>query len=689
MNHLYRRLAVAVALCAVACFAADPIAAQNVGNPLNSVSEIGVDPSITPGDDFFAYANGDWLKNTPIPAGLQRWTARNDIDALTHRQVAELIKDSSAAPAGSVARKVADFRSAFLNEVAIEARGLAPVAPLLDHIGAARDKAALSRLLGEGVQADVDPLNFGVFSSSSPLGLSVEPGIGGEKTYVAFLLQGGLGLPGLEDYASPEPAMQALRAAYKDYIGRVLGLAGFDRSAQRADAVMALEAALAQTQATGDAAESDHNAGNLWSRDDFAREAPGMDWPAFFAAAGLARQQDFVAWQPTAVRGVASLVASQPLEAWQDYLRFHLLDRYADVLPRGIAEPALAFHGLVENGEAAPPLPREQRALAAIQSNLGDALGQMYAERYFPPAQKARLQAIVANVEAALCRRVEAVTWMSPSTKAIALGKLQTLYVGLGYPEKYPDYSQLAVDPADAFGNQRRSTERTYRRAVAQLGQPVDMTEWWMTPQTVGAILVFQQNALEFPAALLQAPKFDPAASDATVYGAIGAIIGHESSHFVDPLGAEYEAGGRKRRWWSDEDAKQFRAASEPLVKQFSSYHPFPGVAIDGNLTSSENIADLAGLTAAFEAYRLTLGSRASDREFVRRKDREFFIAFARSWRSKSTEKALRKQAATSDHAPETYRVATVRNLDAWYDAFDVQPGQRLYLEPSARVRVW
>jgi predicted metalloendopeptidase len=215
------------------------------------------------------------------------------------------------------------------------------------------------------------------------------------------------------------------------------------------------------------------------------------------------------------------------------------------------------------------------------------------------------------------------------------------------------------------------------------------MKDWWMTPQTVGAILVFQQNALEFPAALLQPPKFDPMASDAEVYGSIGAIIGHESSHFVDPLGADYEAGGSKRRWWTEEDSKQFQAASEPLVRQFSAYHPFPDLAINGNLTSSENIADLAGLSASFQAYRLSLGDKASDKAFVRAQDRAFFIAFARSWRSKQTEKALRKQAATNDHAPETYRISTVRNIDAWYEAFDVKPVDRLYLEPGARVKVW
>ena len=640
-----------------------------------------------PGDDFFAYANGTWLKATEIPAGRARVTARTELDELTRAQVAKLLDDAVTAPVGSTARKVADFRSAYLNEAAIEARGLAPLKPMLDRIDGATDRAALTRLLGEWMRADVDPLNWGVYRSSSLLGLSVEHGNNGEKTYLAFLLQGGLGLPDRENYLGTEPGLQALRTAYQEYIGHMLALAGFERAAQRAGAVLALETAIAQTQATREATAVDRNADNLWTRADFVQQASGMDWSEFFAAAGLAKQQTFVVWQPTAVKGVAALVAAQPLEAWQDYLRFQVLDRYADVLPRAFAEPALALHGAA-NGQPGPS-PRPPRALAATQSALSDALGQMYAERYFPAKSKARVQAIAANVLAALRQRVEAVTWMSPDSRKLALAKLQTLYVGVGYPEKWQDYAELTVDPNDALGNLQRVADRNYRQALARLGQPADMHEWWMAPQTVGAILVFQQNALDFPAALLQAPKFDPSASDAATYGAIGAIIGHESTHFIDPLGAEYEIDGRNRRWWTAEDTVQFQTASDPLVKQFSDYRPFPDLAINGKLTLSENIADLGGLAAAFDAYRLSLGSRTADKEYVRQQDREFFIAFARSWRSKSREAALRSQAATSDHAPETYRISTVRNLDAWYDAFEVQPGQRLYLDPKARVRIW
>jgi len=650
--------------------------------PANSV-----DASVKPGDDFFAYANGGWLKSTEIPAGRERWGARDEINELTRQRVAQVLEDAKAAPRGSTALKVADFRGAYLNEVAIEAMGIVPIKPQLDDIERVQDKAALTRLLGSGMRADVDPLNFGVYNSSHLLGLSVERSIHGEKNYVAFLLQGGLGLPDREQYVSGEPQMQALRGRYKAYIAHVLALAGFDRADQRAETVMALETLIAQSHATAEASGSDHNADNLWTRADFAREAPGMDWSDFFAAAGLAKQESFVAWQPTAVKGVAALVASQPLETWKNYLRFSVIDGLADVLPRGFREEALAMHGAAEKIQGQQSS-RTERALDATQLAMGEAVGKMYAERYFPAEQKARVRAIVANVTAAFIRRVDMATWMSPDTRAIALAKLKGLYVGIGYPDKWQDYSDLVVEPQDPAGNIRRAAERTYRRAVARIGHPIDRTEWFIAPQMAGAILVFEENLYDFSAALLQPPKFDPNASEAAAYGAIGAIIGHDVTHFVDALGAQYDLEGRARRWWTPEDSARFQALADPLVNQFSDYHPFPDLSINGKLTQTENIADLGGLTAAFDAYRRTLGAKATDKDFVRQHDREFFIWFAQSWRARIGESGMRKQAG-SDHAPENYRVSTVRNLDAWYDAFDVRPGQRLYVEPRMRVHIW
>jgi predicted metalloendopeptidase len=639
-----------------------------------------VDPTIKPGDDFFAYANGAWLKAAVIPAGRDRWSVRDEIAERTRRQIDTILDDARTAVPGSPARKVADFRAAFLNQAAIDRKGIASIAPSLAQIDSVTDKLALTRLLGATMHADVDPLNLGIYTSRSVLGLSVEHSIHGEKTYGAFLIQGGLGLGDRELYVNREATNTILRSRYLQYIARLFTLAGFDDALARAESVLALESDIAESHATKEASAVDRNADNQWSRDDFSRKAPGMDWNAFFEAAGLGSQHVVVAWQPTALKGVAALVASRPLAMWKDYLRFHVLDEYADVLPRAFGEAAAAMHGDART--------RDQRALAITQTAMAEAIGQLYAVRYFSPAQKARIAAIVSNVAAAFRAHVARATWLSHTSRKIALAKLDNLYVGIGYLDTWDDFSDLRIDASDALGNAQRVADRNYRRALARLTKPIDTREWVMTPQTAGAVLVFQQNAYTFSAALLQPPKYDSTASDAATYGAIGAIIGHDMSHFVDALGAEYEPDGRMNRWWTHGDSVKFEAAAEPIVRQFSAYQPLPGLGVNGRLTRMENVADLAGLTAAFEAYRASLGSTAADKNYVRGADREFFIAFAQAFRTRMNESAMRAQLAT-DHAPEKYRMNTVRNLDAWYEAFDVAPGQRLYLEPRARAHVW
>jgi putative endopeptidase len=673
-------------------FSAAEIEAQAQRDRAASKLESTVDTTIKPGDDFFSYANGAWLSATVIPAGRDRWTVRDEINERTRLQIAAILEDARTSRPGSLARKVADFRSAYMNESAIENRGTTPLAPMLARIDRVGHKLALTRLLGSTMRADADPLNLGVYTSSSVLGLSVEHSIHGEKSYTAFLVQGGLGLGDRDQYLSTEPHGLEQRARYRKYIARMLTLAGFDHADQRADSVLALETAIAQTQATSQASAVDRNADNQWSRADFAREAPGMDWDAFFEAAGLGKAEVVVAWQPSAVKGVAALVASRPLESWKDYLRFHVIDEYADVLPGAFAEAAADIRGDRRT--------RDERAFAITQSATAGAIGDLYAKRYFSSAQKARVRDVIANVTAAFREHVARASWLSPASRQIALAKIDALYVGIGYPEsgigngesgianQETDWSSLRVDSTDALGNIQRIAERSYRQALARFGKPYDRHEWIMPPQTVGALLVFQQNAYTFSAALLQPPKYDSTASDAATYGAIGAIIGHDMSHFVDVLGADYEPDGRMRRWWTADDSSKFEAAAAPLVRQFSDYEPLPGVHVNGRLTRTENVADLAGLTAAFEAYRTSLGAKVADHDYVRRADREFFIAFAQAFGVKMNEVAMRAQLAT-DHAPEMYRFNTVRNLDAWYEAFDVVPGQRLYVEPRARVHVW
>jgi len=648
--------------------------------PASSPLEGFVDPAVAPGDDFFAYANGAWLKAATIPAGRHRWTVRDDISARTRRQVTAILDAAGTAGPGSLGRTVADFRAAFLNQTAIDRTGLAALAPLLARIDQIGDPLALTRFLASTMRADVDPLDTGVYASSSVLGLAVSHSIHGETGYTAFLVQGGLTLGDRDAYLKTEVEAVERRQRYRRGIARLLTLAGFDRVERRAESVLALETALARTHATLAASSVDRNADHRWSRADFARHAPGLDWHAFFESAGLGSQPIVVAWQPGAVTGVAALVASTPIEVWKDYLRVRLIDAHADALPQAFADTSADLRGDRRS--------REQRALAVTESALSGIIGQLYAERYFAPAQKARVRGIVANVAAAFRQRVANVAWLSPASRAIALAKLDGLYVGIGYPEAWGSWTDLRIDPADAVGNLQRLADRDRRLALSRLATPFDRQQWTLAPQNAGGLLNFQQNAYLFAAALLQPPKYDAAASDAAAYGAIGAIIGHDISHFVDVLGADYQPDGAMTRWWTADDATRFEAAAEPLVRQVAAYEPLPGVHLDGRLSRTENVADLAGLAAAFDAYRASLGTGAADRDAVRRQDREFFIAFAQAFASTMDAPGLRAQIA-NDHAPETYRINTVRNIDAWYAAFDVVPGQRLYLEPGARVRIW
>ena len=645
--------------------------------------ETGVNTGIAPGDDFFSYANGDWLAATRIPDGRARWGARDEIYDTTRSQVAALIAGAVAQRSNSSERKVADFYSGFLDEATIEARGVAPIAGLLKSIDQVNDKAALAKWLGANLPADVDPLNFGSYSSSHLFGLAVEYGIHGEAKNFAYLLQGGLILP-REQYLDDAASMRELRDRYQRYIAHMLELAGFERATERAAAIIALETAIARRHATPEASANDRNADQHWAREDFARLAPGMDWPAFFAAARLARQDDLVVWQPAAIQGTAALIASEPLAVWQDYLRLHVIERYAEVLPRRFAESALALR----SAGAPQTVSRAQRAIDATNRLMPFAVGRLYADKYFPFDDKANVQAILMNVLDAFRRRVEAAAWMTTASRTVALAKLSALYFGVGYPDKWPDDSDLRIDPRDASGNLRRIAEWNYRNALARLDRPVDRYEWAISPQSAMGSLNFLQNTYNFSAALLQPPKFDRAASEAANYGAIGAILGHEISHFVDTLGAEYDARGAYAHWWSAVDKSQYDAASRALAGQFSAYQPLTDVSVNGSLSLSENMADLAGLAAAFDAYRRLLGGRAANRDYLRQQDRQFFLGFARAWRAKFTDEGLRAQSGT-DHAPEIFRVATVRNLDAWYDAFDVLPGQRLYLAPEARLRIW
>jgi putative endopeptidase len=468
----------------------------------------------------------------------------------------------------------------------------------------------------------------------------------------------------------------------------MLKLAGLDDSNTRADRIVALERAIAETHVSLAEVEDIAKANNLWKRGDFETRAPGLDWNAYFEGAALEHQQEYIVWTPTAVIGESALVASTPVGTWKDWLAFHLIEQYAPVLPRAIADEQFDF---VEKtlGGVPQQRPRWQRGVALVNNDLGDAVGKIFARKYFSPAAKAEVQAMVAQLIAVYHKRITALDWLAPSTRAEAQAKLDTLYVSIGYPETWRDYSAYDVRPDDAFGNSWRASLWDYHRAIARIGKPVDRHEWSTTPQTANAFNLPLQNALIFCAAILQPPIFDPKAPAVVNYGAIGSVIGHEISHTFDAEGSAFDSKGRVRNWWTPDDHTHFEEAAEELEKQFDSYEALPGLHVNGKQTIDENIADLGGLAAAYDGYRASLAGAQPPTQDNFSGDQQFFIAFAQIWRSKSREAALRRQVLTNVHSPTEFRADTVRNSDAWYKAFDIKPGDKLYLPPGERVRIW
>jgi len=662
--------------------AAVPVFSANLAPPI-----AGMDTSVKPGDDFDAYANGGWKKETQIPADKSRWGVFSELAEKTSKQLAELVEQAKQAPVGSEGRKVGDFYASMMNIKAIDEAGMAPLKARLEKIDALRDKSALATYLGEGLRADVDPINAANVWTENPFGMWVSQGFHDNSKYTAYLLQGGLGMPDREYYLSKNPKMADIRAKYRDHVATMLKLAGIADPEQAAVRVLNLESKIALTHAPREDTSNVLKADNTWNRADFSSKAKGMDWAAYFAAAGLAEQSSFIIWHPSAIKGEAALVASASLADWKDYLRFHAINTRSTVLPHAFEDQHFAFYGTTLAGTPEQEA-RYKRAIDITNVAMGDALGKLYVEKYFSPEAKAKVREMVSNLLAAFSERIAALDWMAPKTKAEAQAKLKSMYVGVGYPDKWLDYTGLEVSADDAFGNLGRAEDFAYQRALAKLGKAVDVTEWCMVPQEVNAVNMPMQNAINFPAAILQAPFFDLKASDAANYGSIGVTIGHEISHSFDDSGAQFDSKGELNNWWSKADLTHFKKSAKALVTQYSAYRPFPDLPVNGQQTLGENIADLAGLNAAFGAYHKSIG-KPTDAESAKRADQEFFLAYAETWRNLQREQALRKQITTNEHAPATYRVFTVRNLDAWYSAFDVKAGEKLYLTAKDRVRVW
>jgi predicted metalloendopeptidase len=668
-----------VALLALATLAALP--SSQVVNTQD------IDRSVKPGQDFYRYANGGWLKTASIPAGQSSLDIRAMLAERNAQRVHDLIQDAVAThpSAGTITQKVGDYYASFVDQNAIDAKGLTSLADSLSRITTINDKTSLSAYLGTTLGSEIEGL---ASNSDHIFGLWINQGFEDASHNLPHIWQGGLGMPSRDDYLDPSAQSEELRSQYGVHIATVLKFVGTTNSGSRAKAVLSLEAGIAQAFTPDSDAADVFKQNNPWERADFDIKAPGLDWNAYFRSAGLQDQENFIVWQPSAVTGISALVQSENLDTWKDYLRVHLLDHYARVLPKEVCAEHFAFYGTVLAKQQGPP-DRGKQAIAATNGALGQAVGQLYTKRYFPPQAKAKAQAMVRDLITAYRARIPRLGWMSTETKQRALGKLGALQVIVGYPDAWIDYSSLEIVRGDALGNMQRA-EAFYRRwDLARLKQPVNPIDWPISPQQPGAVIMFSPNAEFFTAGILQPPYFDADGDSASNYGSAGAAMAHEMSHSFDELGNIYDAQGRLGDWWTADDRAQYREAGAKLATQFDAYCPFAGLCVNGKQVLTENIADLAGLLIAYDAYILSLRGRPDSVIGDLTGEQRFFLAFAQRWRKLQGEAGLRRQVQTDTHAPGEYRSDTVRNVAQWYGAFKVAPDEKLYLQPADRIRIW
>ncbi len=679
----------ALALLAAAMPATSAVAAGTAvtsGKPeLGSfgIDVAGMDKSVTPGNDWVRYVNGTYIEKLEIPADKSNYGMFTKLRDLSQERTRAIIEGAAegakSAPKGSEAQKVGDWYASFMDEAAIEAKGAAPIKPTLDAIAAITDKAGIARYIGEASRNGID----------TPIGVGVQPNLKNPDVMAAYVGQGGIGLPDRDYYLDDKnPRFAEVRAKYVPYIAQMLTLAGIADAPAKAQAVYDLEKKIATAHWTQVEQRQVEKLYNPVAATGVAAAYPGVAWAPLIDAAGLSAQPELIVANPSAITGAAKLIDSEPLETWKAYLQFQTLRAAAPYLPKAFVDASFAFNGTVLNGQPQNQ-PRWKRAVDNTSGALGEAVGKLYVAQYFPPASKAKADELVKNIILAMDDRLANLAWMDPKTKVQARAKLAAFTPKIGYPDKWRDYSALEVVRGDALGNAMRSSRYEYQRQLDKVGKPIDRSEWGMTPMTVNAYANPLWNEIVFPAAILQPPFFDPNADPAVNYGGIGMVIGHEISHHFDDQGRKFDKEGKLADWWTAEDVKRFTALTDKVVKQYAAYEPLKGTHVNGELTLGENMADLAGITIAYDAYHRSLGKSKGSSIGGYTADQRFFFGATQIWRQKYRDAALLRGLTTDPHTPGHYRPYVVRNLDSWYAAFDAKPGEAYYLAPAERVKVW
>ena len=633
----------------------------------------GMDASTSAGDDFFGYANGTWAKNTQIPADKARYGMFNVLDDLSRERTRTIIDEQAKDPNSRIGNAYASF----MDEAGIEAKGLTPLKPWLGQIRGLKNKAGLAGLYAEGQKIGV----------TAPFRMFVAQDRKDPNHYIVSMSQAGLGMPDRDYYLSADPKLVETRNKYLQHLTNVLNLAGEQNAAARAQAILNFETSVAKVHWTRSESRDATKTYNKLSLAQLSKQAPGFDFVGLVHGSG-ARVSQVVVAQPTAFRGEAAALAKAPLGVLKDQLLVRSIDNFAAFLPKSFDQERFSFYGTALSGTPEQEA-RWKRGVNFTVDALGDDVSKLYVERFFPPETKAAADQLVRNVIKAMDHRIDQLEWMAPETKAKAHAKLAAFTPKIGYPTQWRDMGGLVIKRDDAVGNAMRSARFDHAYMISRLGGPIRRWEWGMTPMEINAYANFGMVEIVFPAAILQPPFFDPHADAAVNYGGIGAVIGHELSHHFDDQGAKYDLSGKLIDWWTPGDSKQFTSRLDKYEQQINSYEPLPGMHVNGKLTMGENVADLAGLTVAHDAYLASLNGAAPPVIGGLTADQRFYLGWAQVWRCKQREPSLRQQLLTDPHSPCPVRTNVVRNMDPWYQGFGVRPGQKLYLAPADRIRIW
>ncbi|WP_345951673.1 M13 family metallopeptidase [Mucilaginibacter sp. PAMB04274] len=679
-------------LAAAVCLSANAYAADGgkTGKvkptpPRKFIDPANIDPSVKPGDDFFEYANGGWLKSNTIPAKETRWGSFNILNDDNKKKlqaiVQEVSKTSATAPKGSIKQRVGDMYASAMDTMAIEKRGYDPIKADLKRIDAIADiNGVVNEIVYERANAIGSPLfSFGI--RQDPKNVS---------KYVVGLGQGGTSLPDRDYYLKSDPRTKRIQDAYKQYIVDLYTLTGSSAevAAKNAATIFALETKLAEAQMTRVAMRDPNKTYNKFAIADLSKTTPHLNWAQLLPKLKVNGQDTVLVSSPSFLTAADGLLASTPVEDWKTYLKWGILRGSAGSLSSPFVQSQFKFSSVLSGQQVQAP--RYERMTSLVDGSLGELLGQLYVEKYFTPQAKASMLALVNNLKSTLGDRIKRLEWMTPETKQRALRKLNAFTVKIGYTDKWETYAGLTVDRSDYFGNLRRVSTWSYNDMVGRLGKPVDKTEWGMTPPTVNAYYNPVNNEIVFPAGILQFPFYDFKADDAVNYGGIGAVIGHEMTHGFDDQGRQYDADGTLRDWWKKDDADKFKSRADMVVNQFNNFVAVDTMHVNGKLTLGENLADLGGINIAYEAFKKTKQGQSNTKIDGFTPDQRFFLSYAQVWRGLQRPEALALQVQTDPHSPGQFRTnAPITNVDAWYKAFNVQPGDKMYKKPEDRIRIW